>query len=133
MKDEEIVTLEELDTKELVNDEDQKNAKALACLRCNCKILPVNTGTYVNDAELEQELHVMHKKQEEAGIKKEKIKQFFLVNDMYDFDNIGFTKPVTSESTVKYLICADCEVGPLGWHCISSKKNYVALARVKHI
>lgn len=130
MKDEEIVTLEDLDTKDLVSSE--KNAKALACLRCNCKILPTNTGTYVNDVALEKELHVMHKKQEEAGIKKEKIKQFFVVNDMYDFDNIGFTKPVNNE-TVKYLICADCEVGPLGWHCISTKKNYVALARVKHI
>ena len=26
----------------------------------------------------------MHKKQEDAGIKKEKLKQFFVVNDMFD-------------------------------------------------
>ena len=45
--------------------------------------------------------------------------------------HIGFTKSVDNE-TIKYLICADCDVGPIGWHCISTKKNYVALARVKH-
>ena len=73
-----------------------------------------------------------HCVQEDAGIKKETMKQFFVVNDMYDFDNIGFTKAVDN-NTIKYLICADCEVGPLGWHCISSKKNFVALARVKHV
>ena len=65
-------------------------------------------------------------------VKKETMKQFYVVNDMYDFDNIGFTKSVDN-NTIKYLICADCEVGPLGWHCISSKKNFVALARVKHV
>ena len=73
-----------------------------------------------------------HCVQEDAGIKKETMKQFYVVNDMYDFDNIGFTKSVDN-NTIKYLICADCEVGPLGWHCISSKKNFVALARVKHV
>ncbi len=129
MTDESVVTLEDLDTKELLT-EDHKNAKALSCLRCDCKILPISTGSF--SADVEKDLHVMHKKQEEAGIKKEKLKQFFLVSDMYDFDNIGFTKPAENES-VKYLICADCEVGPLGYQCISSKKLYLALARVKHI
>ena len=129
ISDEEIVKLENIDTTELLN-EDQKNAKALICLRCPSKILPKDVGKYQDH--LEKDLHVMHKKQEDAGIKKESMKQFYLVNDMFDFDNIGFTKPVDND-TIKYLICADCEVGPLGWHCISSKKNYVALHRVKHI
>lgn len=126
---EEIVTLDDLDTKDLVN-EGNKNAKALCCQRCNCKILSPNTGTF--ETSLEKDLHVMHKKQEDAGIKKEKMKQFFMVNDIYDFDNIGVTKPVEND-TLKYLICADCEVGPLGWYCISTKKSYVALARVKFV
>ena len=129
MSDETVVTLEKLDTSDLINEE-KKNAKALACQRCPCKILPTNTGTYQEDHE--KDLHVMHKKQEEAGINKEKMNQFYAVKDMFDFDNIGFTKPVDND-TIKYLICADCEVGPLGWHCISTKTNYVALARVKHV
>ena len=124
----EIATVEPMDTTALINDEKQ-NAKALTCLRCPSKILPEKKGQFVDD--IEKELHVMHKKQEDAGVKKEKFKQFYVVNDMFDFDNIGFTKSVDNDS-LKYLICADCEVGPLGWHCISTKKNYVALARVKH-
>jgi len=128
-EEEEVVTLEDLDTTDLINEE-QKNAKNLACLRCDSKILPLNMGAFQTDTE--KSLHVMHKKQEDAGIKKETMKQFYVVNDMYDFDNIGFTKAVDN-NTIKYLICADCEVGPLGWHCISSKKNFVALARVKHV
>ena len=58
-------------------------------------------GAFQND--IEKSLHVMHKKQEEAGITKEKMKQFYVVDDMWDFDNIGFTKPAEND-TVKYLI-----------------------------
>ena len=73
----------------------------------------------------------MHKKLEDAGIVKENLNQFYVVDDMFEFENIGFTKSVDND-TIKYLICADCEVGPLGFQCISTKKNYIALARVKH-
>jgi hypothetical protein len=48
---------------------------------------------------------------------------------MFDFDNLGFSKTV---GDIKYLICADCEIGPIGWHSIESKKSYVAISRVKH-
>ena len=41
----------------------------------------------------------------------ETIQACLRVHDMYDFENIGFSKPVDS---VKYLICADCEAGPIG-------------------
>ena len=57
---EEVVTLEDLDTKDLINEE-QKNAKNLVCLRCPSKILPKNMGAYQTDTE--KSLHVMHKKQ----------------------------------------------------------------------
>ncbi|KAJ8395390.1 hypothetical protein AAFF_G00033750 [Aldrovandia affinis] len=51
----------------------------------------------------------------------------WLVDDMYTFENVGFTKDV---GKVKYLICADCEIGPIGWHCLDDKKSfYVALER----
>jgi hypothetical protein len=48
---------------------------------------------------------------------------------MFDFDNLGFSKTVKD---VKYLICADCEIGPIGWHSLETKKSYVAVSRVKH-
>ena len=55
--------------------------------------------------------------------------QFYLVEDMFDFDNLGFSKTV---GDIKYLICADCEIGPIGWHSIETRKSYVAVSRVKH-
>ena len=117
-----------MDVTDLVTS-DQTNAKVLCCLRCNSKILEKNKGKFCDDQQ--KDLHVMHKKQEEAGIVKENLSQYFVIDDMFEFENIGFTKSVDNE-TIKYLICADCEVGPIGWHCISTKKNYIALARVKH-
>ena len=34
---------------------------------------------------------------------------------------------------IKYLICADCEIGPIGWHCVQDKTAYyIAVDRVKH-
>lgn len=54
----------------------------------------------------------------------------WLVDDMFGFENVGFTKDV---GRIKYLICADCEIGPIGWHCLDDKKKYyVALDRVNH-
>ena len=50
--------------------------------------------------------------------------------DMFDFENIGFSHTV---GDTKYLVCADCEQGPVGWHDNNTRKSYVALARVKHI
>lgn len=59
----------------------------------------------------------------------ESFKDFWVVDDMFTFENIGFSNTV---GDFKYLICADCEMGPVGYHEISSKKNFVAIVRVKH-
>lgn len=55
--------------------------------------------------------------------------RFWLVKDMFHFENVGFSKPVNE--TEKYLICADCEIGPIGWHDTkSSKEFFVSAERV---
>lgn len=105
--------------------EGDKNAKQIVCERCQSKILPPKMGTY---EESEFELHPMKKKKEDDEEIPEKLKQFFRVEDMFDFDNIGFTKAV---GDVKYLICADCEIGPLGYS--QANKCYIALARVAYL
>lgn len=108
-------------------DEEKANSKLVVCAKCSSKILTPGKGFY---EELEPfELHVMHKKLEEAGLEKEMIKQFYRVDDMFDFENLGFSNTV---GNIKYLICADCEIGPIGWHSLDTKKSYVALSRVKH-
>lgn len=60
----------------------------------------------------------------------ETLASFWQVSDMYSFENIGFSNTV---GDVKYLACADCEIGPVGYYNMNTKVSYVALARVCHI
>ncbi|VDM70181.1 unnamed protein product [Strongylus vulgaris] len=45
---------------------------------------------------------------------------------MYDFENVGFTNSVDG---MKYLTCADCEYGPIGFLDVDTKIHYVSPAR----
>ena len=65
--------------------------------------------------------------QEPAG---DTLVKHWLVEDMFHFENVGFSKTVQN---IKYLICADCEIGPIGWHDVNNKKEFfVACERVKY-
>ncbi|KAK8844762.1 hypothetical protein IAR55_006612 [Kwoniella newhampshirensis] len=62
----------------------------------------------------------------------------------FAFDNIGFSKPdlstalpphtpgLQSNSQVKWLICAECDLGPLGWSYEGGKEAWLAVERVKY-
>lgn len=55
----------------------------------------------------------------------------WLVVDMFHFENIGFTKTVNDRE--KFLLCADCEIGPIGWTSTDNKDElYVSAERVKY-
>ncbi|KAJ2305666.1 hypothetical protein IWW55_001821, partial [Coemansia sp. RSA 2706] len=56
---------------------------------------------------------------------------FWLVHDMMDFDNIGFSK--TSQG-IKYLSCAECDLAPVGYHDTQSepREYLVAVDRVTY-
>lgn len=43
---------------------------------------------------------------EPSELAKEKITQYFRVEDKFDFDNAAFTKTV--DSGIKFLCCVDC-------------------------
>ena len=59
------------------------------------------------------------------------LEDIWLVQDMFHFENIGFSKKVNG--TEQYLICADCEIGPIGWHDMQNKKEYfIAAKRVRY-
>lgn len=60
----------------------------------------------------------------------EELKHFWLLEDMMMFENIGFSHTVNG---LKFLVCADCERGPVGYHELSTKRCFVALKRVVHI
>jgi len=67
-----------------------------------------------------------HKK--DAAAETEKLKDFFLVSDKYHFENIGFSLTIDN---IKYLACADCDIGPVGWHDMNTNESFVAVKRVK--
>ncbi|VBB29460.1 unnamed protein product [Acanthocheilonema viteae] len=46
------------------------------------------------------------------------------VERMFDFENIGFTH---ARDGVKYLVCANCEDGPVGYLCPVTKAHFVAV------
>ncbi|KAI9322864.1 Mss4-like protein [Dichotomocladium elegans] len=56
---------------------------------------------------------------------------FWKLGNMMDFENVGFSKTV---DTVKYLSCADCDVGPIGYHDTASnpKKFLVSVSRARY-
>ncbi|KAG5460379.1 MAG: Mss4-like protein [Olpidium bornovanus] len=51
---------------------------------------------------------------------------FWMVENMLAFENVGFSKPVPAEPgaeggappspVVRFLACADCDHGPIGYH-----------------
>lgn len=65
----------------------------------------------------------------ESDIQNETLKEFYHVENMYTFENIGFTHTV---GDTKYLSCADCDAGPVGYYEMQTKHSFIALARVVH-
>ena len=64
------------------------------------------------------------------------LESFWLVSDMFTFENVGFSHTVNNQT--KYLVCANCERGPIGFSPINpvtnqlEKEFYVAIDRIKY-
>ncbi|XP_062548885.1 guanine nucleotide exchange factor MSS4 homolog [Armigeres subalbatus] len=120
----------ELNLAELV--ENKQNKTNVKCTHCDSIMLKPGCADYV---EQEFDLPEPHQKKRQpvnsgpAEFACEKLKHFWVVSDMFTFENIGFSHTVDQ---TKYLICADCEIGPVGYHDLQTKQCYVALQRVKH-
>lgn len=61
--------------------------------------------------------------------KSELLNDYWLVEEINGFENVGVSHKVEN---VKYLVCADCERGPIGWHDLATFHSYIALSRVVH-
>ncbi len=71
----------------------------------------------------------MKKKDEKSNIIEETT-IFWKLTNMMDFENVGFCNTVEN---IKYLCCADCEVGPIGFHDITERNQfYIAVNRVDY-
>lgn len=100
---------------------DGKNASAAVCRHCPCKILLAGDSFL---AEFEERLPA-EGGSDEASI----VTRWWRVDDMFTFYNIGFSKTVGNK---KYLVCADCERGPIGYHDLDTKKSYLATDMVSY-
>ncbi|XP_005187760.1 guanine nucleotide exchange factor MSS4 homolog [Musca domestica] len=112
-------------TSEILNE---KNKQEVRCRFCNSLMLKEQEGTYESK---QFDLPLTHQKNTKDinTIETESLSDFWVINDMFTFENIGFSNTVDKR---KFLICADCDMGPVGYHDIDTKKCYVALKRVHH-
>ncbi|KAM3958196.1 RAB interacting factor STRAT [Aphomia sociella] len=108
--------------------EDGKNKMTVKCQFCGSKILEKKTAKYIAQ---KKELPLMQQdiNRKEGEVQKEMLDGYYYVENMYIFENIGFTHQVEA---YKYLICADCDAGPVGYYDLDTKHSYVALSRVVH-
>nr|2FU5_A Chain A, Guanine nucleotide exchange factor MSS4 [Homo sapiens]2FU5_B Chain B, Guanine nucleotide exchange factor MSS4 [Homo sapiens] len=107
-----------------------RNRKAVLCQRCGSRVLQPGTALF---SRRQLFLPSMRKKpalSDGSNPDGDLLQEHWLVEDMFIFENVGFTKDV---GNIKFLVCADCEIGPIGWHCLDDKNSfYVALERVSH-
>ena len=115
--------------RELVLSSARCNALWVVCQVCKSKILQPNVGVFT---EKEAELPPLLKKESlnatTQEIPVERIKEFWKIKDMFHFENIGVSKTI---GTTKYLLCADCEIGPVGYHVTTNPHAFfLAVNRV---
>lgn len=106
-----------------------KNAKEVSCEICKSKILNSGAGTFISSEHVIPFMK-LSKQERQENIEGETLKNYWCVDNIYGFENVAFSNTVGAKT--KYLVCADCEAGPIGFYDIESKKSYVALKRVKH-
>ncbi|KAK7579616.1 hypothetical protein V9T40_000245 [Parthenolecanium corni] len=115
--------------KELENHVDEgRNKLLISCIRCPSKILNAGIAEY-KDIEFALPKMTLRKDRKDENIEEEILNQYWMVADKFAFENIGFSNAV---SGIQYLICADCEIGPIGWYDKSTQFCYVSVSRVNY-
>ncbi|XP_064466683.1 guanine nucleotide exchange factor MSS4 homolog isoform X2 [Ornithodoros turicata] len=108
--------------------ENGKNKVHIECRFCSSRILNAGMSKFV---ETECTLPPLDGRAGETSeTAEEQLREFWSVEDIYTFENIGFSNTV---GKTKYLTCADCDRGPVGWHNLETRKSFVALSRVHHL
>ncbi|GFX21405.1 guanine nucleotide exchange factor MSS4 [Trichonephila clavipes] len=105
---------------------DGKNVKQIKCQRCPSTILVPGIATLVTHEFLLPDPEMTGKKDKTSD---DSLNKYWCVDNMYAFENVGFSKTVDG---VKYLICADCEIGPIGWHDLNTKLSYVSVCKISY-
>ncbi|KAI9276224.1 Mss4-like protein [Sporodiniella umbellata] len=109
----------------LVDPVTKKNLADIYCPKqgCSCFILRKNSGTLVerDGKNLLLPEGALNEDVEEQGVET----HYWSVDNVMGFENLGFSKTVNA---IKYLSCADCDLGPLGYHVINQKPEEYLLS-----
>ncbi|GIY23981.1 guanine nucleotide exchange factor MSS4 [Caerostris extrusa] len=124
-KDAEVKIVDEIARNADVNTEG-KNVKQIKCQMCPSIILVPGIASLVAH---EFKLPDLQKKEGKEKAPDNSVNKYWCVDNMYAFENVGFSKTVDG---VKYLICADCEIGPIGWHDLNTKLSYVSVSKISY-
>lgn len=119
------------------------NKYDLTCPRtgCGCVILKRDVGMWVEGASvgMDDPNRPLHPDLAPLPVPPATAHWWLITPSPMEFENIGFTRAVQFSGetpgptrTLKWLICAECDLGPLGWTEEGSKEFWLACSRVKY-
>ncbi|KAI8052413.1 Mss4-like protein [Syncephalis plumigaleata] len=99
-----------------------RNAVDIYCPReaCRCKLLRAGVAMLVTRDAQPLQLNTDSEHQPSSS-NTTTDGAFWMVTDVFAFDNMGFSRPVPEQSTksistnLRFLCCAECDHGPLGY------------------
>jgi len=125
-----------------------RNTQTIVCSFCEDIILRPQTATFTSKSVLLPQMKVDKTSSDNNRTESnhlsvngsdhpcDTLESFWLVSDMFTFENVGFSNTVNNQT--KYLVCANCERGPIGFSPINpttkqlEKEFYVAIDRIKY-
>ncbi|KIK95209.1 hypothetical protein PAXRUDRAFT_827235 [Paxillus rubicundulus Ve08.2h10] len=118
------------------------NKYDLLCPRgCRSVILKSGVGKWIERSGVEMNTpgHPLNPALAPLPVPPETTQWWLVTPSPMAFENIGFSRPVASAGDssalpklLTFLICADCDVGPLGWSEEGGKEFWLACSRVKY-
>lgn len=94
----------------------------------NKSSLTVDESNEKQDKE-ELETDGKEKNSQQLAQSEEVVQRHWVVDDIFTFENLGFSKTVNG---LKYLACAACEYGPIGVHQPTDQKSYLSFSRITY-
>ncbi|PAV82065.1 hypothetical protein WR25_11105 [Diploscapter pachys] len=125
-KDELIESFKQSDFVQSGNSLHSARYETLICEICSSIVIRKGADSTWTETQFELPLPRQNKNVDHT--QKESVSGFWSIIDMYTFENVGFTHAVDG---IKYLTCADCEFGPIGYVDSSTKLCLLAPVRLK--
>ncbi|CEP01268.1 Mss4-like protein [Plasmodiophora brassicae] len=107
--------------------EGERNPFRLSCRHCQCSIVPPGAATR-SCRKITAHVPVVDDDQG-ARVIAEELDEHWLIAQQFDFDNVGVSRPIEA-SGFRYLICAECDRGPIGIKYENESHFYVFHARI---